>query len=158
MVTAAIVLVAARFAARRPATVLAGAGMDTLSRLFHWFLALFFLPALALRYGLGFGAPILSTVASVVLIVVAFVRSAREAVSAVRTRALLAQMHVTVGAGIAGMYVGFAFTRGSLELRLLVGAAVSFGAAIVTCGALDRVRAQRSAPGARTDRPADDAA
>jgi hypothetical protein len=121
-------LLAGRLLARRgPERVRPGTAL--LSAAFGWFLVLFFVPALPLRYGLGFGAAPVAAVAGLVIVVVAVVRGFRD----VRDR-MPVPVALLVGelvAGAIGGVAGFALAGGFPEVRLLVATAAALGAALV---------------------------
>jgi hypothetical protein len=106
----------------RPGTALLAAAVG-------WFLALFFVPALALRYGLGFGAAPVAAGAGLVIVVVAVGRGLRDVreQTPVRTSLLVGML----AAAAVGGGVGFAVAGGFPEVRLLAAAAVALGAALL---------------------------
>ena len=140
------VLAAVRWwAARRPATP----GPLTASALaaLGWFVALFAVPALPLRYGLTFGAGITAVVCGSVLVVV----SVWLGWDRRRRRALL----VVLAVGVLGSAVGALATAGISEVRLLAAATGFVAAAAVTCAVGDRrgnVPRDAEPPAARTQR------
>ncbi|MFI6939442.1 hypothetical protein ACIBI4_09235 [Streptomyces sp. NPDC050418] len=110
-----------------------------LGTLTHW-LPLFFLPALAIRYGLLFGTPALSLSAGALTAALALLRSAREAPpnthSSTTLRAGLACATLT-GAATAAMAVRL--TPPSYEEAALLSGLLAFlVAGVGVCGLIDR--------------------
>jgi hypothetical protein len=118
----------------------------------HW-LVLFFVPALAVRYGVMFGTPLLAAVASLLLVAAAVFHATRETLAAAgargegATRGRRARLVGTLAAGLGGAalaggvaaYVISRLTPASYyEATLLPCAAVFLVTAIVACGVLDR--------------------
>jgi hypothetical protein len=145
------VLAAARVAApllpRRPP----GPGVESIARSFGAFLVLFFVPALPVRYGLvGWGTTYVAAAAALVLVTAAAVRGiagtfARSPVSRVRW---LAQMAITVAAGLAGGTAASMLLRGGYpESRLLWAAAAFFSCATTTCALIDPHTRPQPLPG-----------
>ena len=125
---ALIVLAAARVWARRP--VSHGPTMASVTGALGWFLVLFFVPALPLRYGFNFGTTGVSLVAGAVIVAAAVWRG--------WDHRLLGRLVVAAVAGVVGAAAGYLLASGYPEARLLA-AAVGFllvGAAV--CTALDR--------------------
>jgi hypothetical protein len=143
-VLALAVLAGARAVARHVPSRPPGRGIDLIGRSFGWFLVLFFVPALPVRYGLNFGAREISVAAALVVIVAAAVCGAREALA----RALAnpprqlavwtAQMALTVLAGLCGASASLLLPADYSETRLLWAAAAFFLCAITACACLDR--------------------
>jgi hypothetical protein len=137
---AVVVLGAARAAAGRVPSRPPGRGIDLIARSFGWFLVLFFVPALPVRYGLNFGARDLSAAASLVLIAAAAACGAREVLA--RAPGHLAvwagQMALAVVAGLCGAGASLLLSAGYAETRLLWAAAAFFLCAITACALLDR--------------------
>lgn len=126
---ALVVLAAVRWwAARRSATP----GPLTASALaaLGWFVALFAVPGLPLRYGLTFGAGITAVVCGSALVLV----SVWLGWDRRRRRALLA----VVAAGVVGAAVGALVTADISEVRLLTAAVGFVAAAAVACAVGDR--------------------
>jgi hypothetical protein len=125
---AAVVLAAARWWARRPAVH--GPALESASRSLGWFLLLFFVPALPLRYGFNFGTVWMSVIAGF-LLVAAAVRLGWH-------RRHGAALAVAAGSGAVGAVAGFLVAFGYPEARLLAAGAgfVVLGAA--ACALLDR--------------------
>jgi hypothetical protein len=145
------VLAAARVAAPLLPCRPPGPGVESISRSFGAFLPLFFVSALPVRYGLaGWGTTYVAAVAALVLVAAAAVRGiagtfARSPVSRVRW---LAQMAVTVAAGLAAGAAASMLVRGGYpEFRLLWAAAAFFICATATCALIDPRTRARSLPG-----------
>jgi len=138
------VLVAARAAARHLPSRPPGRGIDLIARSFGWFLVLFFVPALPIRYGLNFGARDVSAAASLILIGAAAICGAREALARApslpprRLAVWSGQMALTVLAGLCGAAASLLLPAGYAETRLLWAAAAFFLCAITVCAVLDR--------------------
>jgi hypothetical protein len=124
------VLAIARWWARRPAAH--GPALASAIRSLGWFLVLFFVPALPLRYGFTFGTTVLSLLAGVVVVVAALWRG--------WDRRLLGRFAVAAGAGAAGAVVGYLLAHGYPETRLLAAAGGFVLAAAFACAIADRVR------------------
>ncbi|TCO52597.1 hypothetical protein EV192_112329 [Actinocrispum wychmicini] len=153
---AAAVLIGTRLAARRTGAAATsgtavGPGIDMLTRTVGWFLAYFSVPALAIRYGMIFGAPRLAVVAGVVVTAAAVIRAGRETRRAVfadepagalaqvaARRVWAAQLVGSAVAGVAAAFLAYRTAGGYPEFRLLAAAA-AFGVVVVTtCAAVDR--------------------
>lgn len=120
---AAGLLVAARFSARRLAGGPAGPGVGFLAGTFGRFLVLFFVPALPIRYGLGFGTPVLSAVAVLLLGSAAAVGGWQDSAGQLRTARRVAALLVPLVVAAACAYVGWLASGGYPETRLLVATA-----------------------------------
>jgi hypothetical protein len=128
-----------------------GPGVESITLSFGAFLPLFFVAALPVRYGLtGWGTTYVAAVATLVLVTAAAVRGiagtfARSPVSRVRW---LAQMAITVAAGLAaGTAASMLLRDGYPESRLLWAAAAFFVCATTTCALIDPHTRPRSLPG-----------
>jgi len=137
---ALVALAAARAAARHVPSRPPGRGIDVIGRSFGWFLLLFFVPALPVRYGLNFGLRDLSVAASVVVITAAACCGAWEAAARApgRLGAWTGQMALTVLAGLGGACASLLLPASYAETRLLWAAAAFFLGAITACALLDR--------------------
>jgi hypothetical protein len=136
---AAAALAVVRLAARQTGTS-AGPGTATLTRTVHWFLAYFAVPALAIRYGLIFGAPLVAAAAGGLITAMALYHGAREVA---KSRAWAAEMAAATLAGVAGSYFGYRIAIGYPEFRLLVATAMFCVIAVTTCAVVDRARAAK---------------
>lgn len=154
---AGAVLVAARFAAtrlrRRVLDRPVGAGLDTLDTGLSWWLGLFLIPALAIRYELGFGSWKLAAVAGSLVITVAATGTLREVAGrlpasahpgAVR-RAWLGQLAAALLAGAVAAGAGLATPAAYPETRLLRAAVGFIVVATLVCAGSDRLVRRRRA-------------
>lgn len=136
---AAAALVVARAAAGRLPARPPGRGVASIGSSFGWFLVLFFVPALPVRYGIDSGTRSVAELAGLVLLVAACVRGVRDVLAGFPgpRGAWLAQMAVATIAGLAvGIPVAMV-TRGYPEARLLIAAASFFTVAVVVCAIID---------------------
>ncbi|GAA2066985.1 hypothetical protein GCM10009722_31820 [Williamsia deligens] len=131
---AGVVLAAARWHAGRVDGEM-GPVTGSAARSLGWFVVLFAVPALPVRYGLNFGLAGLSIVAGVTTIVAAVWRGWDRR----RGRAL----GVVLMTGVAGAAVGAVATSTLAEARLLGAAAGFVVVSAATCAACDR-RVRRS--------------
>ncbi len=150
-------LAGARAAARHVPSRQPGRGVDVIGRSFGWFLVLFFVPALPVRYGLNFGLRDLSAAVGLALITAAVGCGAREALARAPGRLAVwaGQMALTVVGGLAGACVSLLLPASYTETRLLWAAAAFFLCAITVCALLDRVLP--AAPPVTAPLPADPA-
>jgi hypothetical protein len=132
---------AARGAARRVPSRPPGRGIDVIGRSFGWFLVLFFVPALPLRYGLNFGLRHIAAAVGLVVIVAAATFGTREALGRAPGRLAVwsGQMALTVLAGLCGASVSLLLPASYSETRLLWAAAAFFLCAITVCALLDHI-------------------
>jgi hypothetical protein len=141
---ALLVLVAARTAAAPAAAVPSrapGPGIDTLARSTGWLLVLAFVPALPVRYGLGFGARSVAVAAAIVLVAAAARRGIHETAPGRPVR-LAAQLAVAATAGLAAAAVpALLVDTTHTEARLLLAAITGFAGALAVCALLDRRQA-----------------
>lgn len=142
-------------AARLSEPAVPGVLVPFLRRLMAGWLVLFFVPALAVRYGVMFGTPWLAAGASLLLVGVATVRVARTTLAAatrsgdgaagLRPRlrllgALAARLGCAVATGAVAAYLVSQLTAsGYYEATLLPCAAAFLVTVIVACGVLDKV-------------------
>lgn len=142
---ALVVLVAARFAARLAPAGLPGRGIESIARSFGHLLTLFFLSALPIRYGLGFGTAYASALGASVLVAVAMVLGVREAFALTpgRPGIWLGQMAAALAAGLGGAASAVLAPGGHTEARLLWVAAGFFVCAVSVCALIDRLAAGR---------------
>lgn len=126
-------------------------GIDTVSSSFGWFLVLFFVPSLPVRYGLGLGAAPLSAAAAAFLLAVACWYGAREALARApgNLAAWAAQLAITLAAGLAGAAAARLLPARYAESRLLWAAAAFFLCALPVCALLGRVLPAARAPADR---------
>lgn len=141
-IVALCVLVAARWASPRLAWGEAGPAMSSIVGGLRWALLLFFVPALAVRYGVNFGTPLLAAGAGVLVCLAAAAHALREVLGEeATTRRLLWAGQVAV-ALLAGAVTGYAAVRlvndTYYEAGLLRGAALCFVVVIAVCALTDR--------------------
>ncbi|WP_155123553.1 MULTISPECIES: hypothetical protein [unclassified Actinoplanes] len=149
MIADVVVIAAARFAAarlrRRPVTV-TGPGLDTLITGLSWWLALFLIPAMAIRYELGFGSRLFAAAAGLLVIGVATAVALREVHDrlplsgrpAVTRRWLLGLGVAGVPASVAAL-IGFGLrVPGRQEIHLLTAAGLFVLTATVVSASWDR--------------------
>lgn len=136
---AVAVLAVARLLARRLATRPAGPGMTALIDVLGWFLVVFFVPALAIRYGLIFGQPLLGAVAGLAVVVCAVFLGVGRAAN----RALLTELTVAVVVGAAAAGAALLAPGRYPEARVLAAAGAFLVAVIAVCAVGDRRLASR---------------
>jgi hypothetical protein len=153
---AAGVLVVARLAATRlrrrptpPAGDFGGAGVDTLSTGLFWWLAMFLIPALAIRYELGFGSWKIAAGAGILIIVAAVAAALREVAARLPTahqqlpiRVWLGQLAAAGCTGLAASTVGFVAPATYPETRLLYAASLFTLTTTAVCAWFDRSRSR----------------
>jgi len=147
-VAAGVVLAASRLVAtrlrRRPAGP-AGPGISTLTVGLSWWLALFMIPALAIRYELGFGSSLLAAAAGLLIIGAATASAIFEVYAELPlTGRAAATRRWLLGLTVAGVAAGAAAAVGLMvpavhpEMRLLAAAALFVLTATSVCAAWDR--------------------
>lgn len=136
---AAAALGLVRLWARRPVTY----GPTTYAALssLGWFITLFAVPALPLRYALGFGARTVALVCGVVVVAAALGWG--------WDRRPLTRPALAGALGLAAAAAGYLLASGVREARLLVAAAAFLAVGVIACEVMDRVRPQPGPP----DRP-----
>ncbi|MBO0843212.1 MAG: hypothetical protein J2O46_08505, partial [Nocardioides sp.] len=140
VVAAGVVLLAARVVVAHLPDRPPGIGIDAVGSAFGEFLVLFFVPALAIRYGIGFGAAYVSAAAAVVLAVVALLRTGKRLKARHRyARAWQTLMAATLAGGATAVVTAL-LTSGYAEMRLLWGAAVGLLLTIALCIIGDLIR------------------
>lgn len=129
ILVAGAVLTLARLVTRAVPDRAPGLGVDSVGSAFGCFLVVFFVPALAIRYGIGFGAGGVSAAAALALVGAGASRGLRGALqrhsSHGRARLLVVAL-LTCGSATAGALL----SSGYAEMRLLWGAAAGLLAAI----------------------------
>lgn len=157
---AVVVVAAARAIAPRVPDRSPGRGVHSIARTTSWLLVLAAVPALPIRYGLGFGAPYTSVAGAVVLLAVAAVLGARDALARtpVRPAQWLLQMAAMAIAGLCTAAPAMLVDVEHTETRLLLAGAAGFLGALLVCARLDRPGAQRDTnppalPGPNTRQP-----
>ncbi len=136
------VLVGARAASSRLPDGEAGIALSSVTGALRWALLLFFVPALAVRYGVNFGTPILAVAAGLSICLVAGVRALRETLAGAGTAriALWAAQGTTALAfgGVVGCAAVRLVTDRYYEAGLLRGAAAFFAVVVAVCALSDR--------------------
>lgn len=130
---ALLILLGARLWARREVAVPPVAA--SAARSLGWFLVLFAVPALAVRYGINFGVAPLSMVCGLTIVAVSLSRG--------WDRSLMPQLAVAAVVGSAGAAIGAVVARGHPEATLLAAAAGFVLSAGAACAILDRRRIVR---------------
>jgi hypothetical protein len=144
---ATLILASARLAASRSRRHRidrpAGTGLDTLTTGLSWWLALFFVPALAIRYELGFGSPLGGACAGLLVVAVAAVAAFREVSGRLPSQLprpiWLGQLAGALLAGSLAALAGLAIPSGYPETRVLAAAVLFVLGATATCAATDRL-------------------
>lgn len=136
-----VVLGAARFGARLVPDDVPGRGIESIARSFGHLLTLFLLPALPIRYGLGFGAAYASAIGALALAATAMFLGVREAFALIPGRPWIwiGQIIAALAAGVGGMASAVLVPVGHTEARLLWAAEAFFVCAISVCALIDRV-------------------
>ncbi|MGH3658967.1 MAG: hypothetical protein ACRDUA_20115, partial [Micromonosporaceae bacterium] len=151
---AIVVLATARTIAPRVSTHPSGPGMRSIACTTAWLLVLTAVPALPIRYGLGFGAPYVAVAGAVVLFTVAAVRGARATFARTPGRPGRWLVHMTAVA-IAGVCAAAAVDMvvhtEYIEARLLIAGSTGVLVALLVCAGLDwRAKDTEVDPPART--------
>ena len=118
-----------------------GRCVGVVARSFGWLLVVFFIPALPIRYGLGFDAAYASAISALVLIVLAVSYGLREVFTHTPGRPLtwLLQMLMALTAGTCGAAVSLLLPADHTETHLLWAASAFFVCAIAACAIADRL-------------------
>ncbi|MGW3768631.1 hypothetical protein [Actinomadura verrucosospora] len=144
---AVCVIAGARWASPRLRPGEMGVALASVISGLRWGLLLFFVPALAIRYGVNFGTPLLAATAGLLVGVTAAVCALRKALSGVGTAGIALWAVQVAVALLAGAAVGYATVRlvtdTYYEAGLLRGAASCFAAVIVVCALSDRYFGRR---------------
>jgi hypothetical protein len=138
---AAVVLTATRLAARK-VTDAGGPMISVESTLVARGLALFFIPALPIRYGIQFGTSYVSLLAAAAIVVTA----AAAALRAGRGSVLLPHLAATAVAATAAAMPAFLLPARYQEIRILAAAAIAITAATAIATVLDRHTARTAKP------------
>lgn len=108
----------------------------------RWVLVLFFVPALAVRYGPNVGAPIVAATAGLVIYLVASACALKETLAGAGTKRIVLWAAQAVAALSVGGAAGYAavllVTDTYYEAGLLRGAAVCFALVVTVCALTDR--------------------
>jgi hypothetical protein len=136
------VLVGARVASSRLPDGEAGIALLSVAAGLRWALLLFFVPALAVRYGVNFGTPLIAVTAALVVFLAAAARALREVLAGLgRARLALWAVQAAV-ALLAGGAAGYAAVRMMTdqyyEAGLLRGVCVCFAVIVAVCALTDR--------------------
>ncbi|MBO2458892.1 hypothetical protein [Actinomadura violacea] len=142
VVTAAI-LVAARWqAARTSPGGASGLALNSIGTGLRWALALFFVAALPIRYGVNFGTPLIAGVAGLLICVAAGVHALREGLAGAGTRrTILWALQIAAAlpaGGAAGVAAVWLVTDTYYEAGVLRAAALCFAVAVAVCALTDR--------------------
>jgi hypothetical protein len=157
---ALVVLAVARLVARRTANDAPRPGIDVITSSLWWWLGLFFVPALSIRYALGFGAAPIARPAVVALALVAGALGVRDAL---RQHAWRGRGPVPLGAwalemvaalllSVAAGWLAWRRGAGSVEEALLRAAVLASVTSIAVCALLDHLMHRAGAQAVRTDR------
>lgn len=142
------VLVAARLASSRLGDGEPGVALSFVASGLRWALALFFVPALAVRYGVNFGTPLVAVAAASAICLAAAIHVRRETLSGVgATRIALwaAQTAVALLTGAAAGYAALRLVTDTYyEAGLLRAAGIAFAVVVVVCAATDRWLTRRT--------------
>ncbi|WP_433477681.1 hypothetical protein ACQPZP_11870 [Spirillospora sp. CA-142024] len=141
-IVAACALVGARWFSARLSPGEAGVALSSVAGGLRWALLLFFVPALAVRYGVNFGTPLIAVAAGSFVCLVAVVCGLRDALAGLEPMRIgLWAVQATV-AFLAGAVTGYAavslVTDTYYEAGLLRGAATCFAVVITVCALTDR--------------------
>lgn len=141
---AIVVLAVARAVAPRVPDRSPGRGVHSIARATSWLLVLAAVPALPIRYGLGFGAPYISVAGAAILLAAAAVLGARDALARTQVGAAqwLLQMVAVALAGLCAAAPTMLVEVEHIETRLLLAGAAGFLGALLVCARLDRPGAQ----------------
>ncbi|MFA1544682.1 hypothetical protein [Actinomadura chokoriensis] len=142
------VLVAARVASARLPAGESGIALSSVAGGLRWALLLFFVPALAVRYGVNFGTPFIALAAAMVICLTAAIRALRETLAGAGTARIALWAAQGVTALAVGAVVGYAAVRmvtdKYYEAGLLRGAGTGFAAVVAICAVTDRWLARRA--------------
>jgi hypothetical protein len=142
IVTAAILVAARWWAARTPQRDEPGLASASIGTGLRWALALFFIPALAVRYGVNFGTPLIAGIAGLLICAAAAAHALREGLAgAGPRRTLLWAAQITaalIAGGAAGAAAVLLVTDTYYEAGVLRAAALCFAVAVAVCALTDR--------------------
>jgi len=146
-VLALCVLVGARAASSRLPDGEAGIALSSVAGGLRWALLLFFVPALAVRYGVNFGSPLLAAAAGLAICLAAGACALRECLSGAGTARIALWAAQGATALALGGAVGYAAVRlvtdEYYEAGLLRGAAAFLAVVVAVCAVSDRWLARR---------------
>ncbi|MES9542646.1 MULTISPECIES: hypothetical protein [unclassified Actinomadura] len=147
MAVAVCVLAGARWASSRLRPGEVGDALASVINGLRWGLLLFFVPALAVRYGVNFGTPLLAGAAGLLVCAVAAVyalRSTLTGAGATRIALWAVQAAVALLAGAAAGYAAVRLVADTYyEAGLLRGAVSCFAVVVTVCALTDRVLTDR---------------
>jgi hypothetical protein len=139
---AACVLVGARWFSVRTGPGQAGAALSSIAGGLRWALLLFFVPALAVRYGVNFGTPLIAGAAGLLICLVAAACALRDTLSGLgpaRIALWAVQAAVALLAGATAAYTALSLVTDTYyEAGLLRGAAIGFAVVIAVAALTDR--------------------
>lgn len=149
-IVTAVILVAARWrAARTPQGGEPGLASASIGTGLRWALALFLIPALAVRYGVNFGTPLIAGLAGLLICAAGAVHALREGLAgAGRRRTILWAAQIAAASltgGAAGTAAVLLVTDTYYEAGVLRAAALCFAVAVAVCALTDRWIDRRSA-------------
>lgn len=125
-----------------PASAVPGVAITTVAFGLRWSFALFMVPALAIRYGVAFGTPLLATLAGLASLVAAVICAAFELVGLFGRPTLwiaAARLVPTAAAGLSASYAAVHWsTETYYEATLLCGAGAFCLTIVIASGLLDR--------------------
>ncbi|MEU5992630.1 hypothetical protein ABZ806_26985 [Spirillospora sp. NPDC047418] len=144
------VLVGARAASSRLPDGEAGIALSSVVAGLRWALLLFFVPALAVRYGVNFGTPLIAAAAGLTICLAAATCALRETLSGTGTARMAVWAAQTAAALLVGAAAGYAalqlVTDTYYEAGLLRAAGTAFAVAVAVCAVTDRWLARRRTP------------
>lgn len=137
------VLVAARWAASRlKQGADADVALSSIAGGLRWVLVLFFVPALAIRYGVNFGTPLVAALAGLLVCLTAAACALREELAGAGARRIALWAAQVLAAfcvaGVAGYLALNLVTDTYYEAGLLRAAGVSFAVAVTVCALTGR--------------------
>ncbi|MEV0560645.1 hypothetical protein [Dactylosporangium sp. NPDC050588] len=119
-----------------------GPGIRTVAAGLAWFAALFFVPALPIRYAMDLGTPWLTIAGASVVAGAALVVTVRGVVDRAGAGRWLARMSVAVLAGLVAASAALLPPPTYPEVRILLAAALFLTALTAVCAATDRAAAR----------------
>lgn len=135
VLVATAVLVVARGVTRLLPGRPLGPSLSVVLNALHWLVAMFFVPALAVRYGMSFGALVVAALAGLLVVGAVFVRTLRSVRRPILAGGALA---IAVAGAAAAASGGYLAGWGYPESRLLCAVLAFFVALTMACGFIDR--------------------
>jgi hypothetical protein len=133
------VLLAVRLIDGRFPAYAAGTGVAVIAAGLRWSLALFFVPALAVRYGVNFGTSLPAAAAGGVILLAAAVHAGQEGLPPRRRVISVAQLSMAGAAGLTVAYLAVRWVSDTFyEATVLRGAVGFLIAAVLVCAATDK--------------------